>query len=158
MSSLTNSFIFLYILLIFVATPLGNGLNLNGLNIGQIKIEGLVTCSATGNPSAAGSLVGAAGVAVSGECNGVSGTIGQAVTNTTGFFSILITAVDGILFVPGQGLPCYVVIRLPVTGTNCKVFLPTGVLRAPVSLIGTVQGLLGGILAIFGTGPFQLLA
>lgn len=159
-SSSFNSISILSLLLLIITfattSPLGHSLIIDGLSVAQIQIQGLVSCSSTGNPKTTGTHLPAAGVPVSGMCNGASGTIFTAVTNTTGFFSALITAIDGILF-HNSVLPCYALVQLPVTGTSCMAFLPTGVLQAPVTLVGTVENLLGGIIAVFKAGEFKHL-
>lgn len=103
-----------------------------------------------------GSL-GAAGTLVSGSCNGGSGDLGTIITNSTGFFFALVSLPQSILFNLTQGVPCTLTVRLPATGTSCKLFFPTGVLLAGLQLLNIVVNAAGETVAVVSALPFQYL-
>lgn len=129
------------------------------LNIVEIQFSGLLYCTPNGNPPpSGGGIPGVAGAILSGSCNGASGNLGRAITNTTGFYNGILSLGDGILFDPSQGVPCFVSVQLPVLGTTCTMFPPTGFLRAPLQLVRVVTNLVGGLVLIVTTGPYQYVA
>ncbi|KAL8112750.1 hypothetical protein AgCh_020165 [Apium graveolens] len=129
------------------------------LNITEIRFSGLLACTLDGNPPPSGGVVGVVGALLSGSCNGGSGNIGMALTNTSGFFSGIVTLAEGILFNPStQGVPCFFSVQLPIVGTTCQLFPPTGILRAPLQLVSVITNLVGGLVLVANAGPFQHVA
>ncbi|KAK1371772.1 hypothetical protein POM88_037864 [Heracleum sosnowskyi] len=112
----------------------------------QVQFNGFVACTPSGTR-----ILGAPGVLVSVSCQGARGTLGTAVTNSSGFYSGLISFEDGIFYDPSRGVPCFVTLKLPVTGTSCQLMPSRGTLRAPVQLLS----LAGGQIAIVNAKPFR---
>lgn len=128
------------------------------LKIVEIRFSGLLVCTPNGNPPPSGGIPGVAGTILSGSCNGASGNLGRAITNTTGFYNGIISLVDGILFDLSQGVPCFVTVQLPVLGTSCQVFPTTGTLRAPLQLVSVITNLVCGLVLVASAGPYQYVA
>ncbi|XP_075636826.1 uncharacterized protein LOC142609076 [Castanea sativa] len=98
-------------LLLVSATSVAHGLSINGTNIAEIIVLGRMFCSLTGNPLPNIEASGLAGVNVALVCNGAQGSIGEAVTNATGFYNIVLKNLDGIIF--DKSL-CSITVKLPV--------------------------------------------
>ncbi|KAK1375019.1 hypothetical protein POM88_031212 [Heracleum sosnowskyi] len=128
------------------------------LKIVEIRFTGLLYCTPTGNPPPSGGIPGIAGAILGGSCSGASGNLGQVITDTNGFYSGILSLLDGILFDPSLGVPCFINVQLPVLGTTCTVFPPTGILRAPLQLVRVVTNLTGGLILIATAGPYQYVA
>ncbi|KAL8112748.1 hypothetical protein AgCh_020163 [Apium graveolens] len=128
------------------------------LRIVQIRFSGLLVCAPNGNPPPSGGLPGVAGAVLSGSCNGATGNLGMAITDINGFYSGILTLADGLLFDPSQGVPCFLTVQLPLVGTTCQVFPPTGTLRAPLQLVSVITNLVGGIVLVANAGPYQYVA
>lgn len=130
------------------------------LKIVEIRFSGLLVCTSTGNPPPvpSGGIPGVAQTILSGSCNGASGNLGMAITDTKGFYEGILTLVDGILFDPSQGVPCFINLQLPVLGTTCQVLPPTGTLRAPLQLVSVTTNLVGGLVLVAKAGPYQYVA
>lgn len=139
----SHTMLLLAVLCVSAATPLAHGLIINGITITNITITGLLVCSETGNvdPSCS-SCSGVPGALVQLSCMGGQTTLGQALTNLTGFYKIALGTVDSLLF---DASDCKVVIPLPVVGTSCALLPPTGNLQTTVTLVGVVQTLLSAI-------------
>ncbi|KAL1829904.1 hypothetical protein ACET3Z_008316 [Daucus carota] len=122
--------------LVFLSGSLPQGHALTGLlNITQIQFTTLqLACTPTGNPPSGGGAAGVAAATLNGTCNGATGTLGMLLTNATGFANGLFTFAQDILFDPSRGMPCFVILNLPVTGTTCTLLPPTGVLQAASQL------------------------
>ncbi|KAF1002705.1 hypothetical protein AG4045_008311 [Apium graveolens] len=97
----------------------------------MVQFNGFVACTPSGARPKSRDILGASGVLVTGSCKGASGTLAQL-----------------------RRVPCFVTLKLPATGTSCKVLPPAGTLRAPVRLLS----LTGGQIAIVNAEPFQYVA
>ena len=115
-----------------------HNLSINGTNIAEIIVLGRVFCSLTGNHLPNIEASGLAGVNVALVCNGAQGSLGEALTNATGFYNIVLKTVDGITF--DKSL-CSIAVKLPVG--NCTLLPPTGTLTATITLVSIVQTALG---------------
>ncbi|WOG90046.1 hypothetical protein DCAR_0209287 [Daucus carota subsp. sativus] len=124
------------------------------LNIVQFQFTSFLACTPTGNPPSGGGVPGVAGALLSGTCNGASGSLATAFTNATGFAQGILTLAEGIVIDPSRGMPCFLTVRLPLTGTTCTVFPPTGILEAAFQLLSVVNNPLGGLVAIVTTVPW----
>ncbi|XP_060178393.1 uncharacterized protein LOC132608385 [Lycium barbarum] len=138
----------LTLFLISTTTPLAHGVLINGQKLFGLNIHGSVFCSTTGNPPGPG----IAGVNVRISCNGGKTSLAQVLTDANGFFQVVLTALDGILF-DLNSTPCEVFVDTPIA--NCGVDLPKGVLRAPISIVGNLIQTLLGLIADTTCGPFQ---
>ncbi|KAL2228084.1 UNVERIFIED_CONTAM: hypothetical protein Sindi_1871100 [Sesamum indicum] len=139
MASTCTSALFIVALLLF--TTHGHGQLLPGL-----VVNGRLCCTSTGNCPGQG----VNGTVVKLNCTnllGVSTTVGQSTTNTTGSFSItvprLISLVAGI-----PTIPCVVTVQLPLNATICPVLsTTTGLLTSTLRALDTVvDATLGRIL------------
>ena len=140
--------------------PQGHALLTGLLNITRIQFTtAQLACTATGNPpSTGGGVDGVAGATLSGTCNGVGGNASGILTHIDGFATGILTLARGITIDPSTGLPCFVSVRLPVTGTTCTVLPPTGLLQAVFQVVSVVTGgPLGGLLAVATTGPWVIM-
>ncbi|XP_010559233.1 PREDICTED: phylloplanin-like [Tarenaya hassleriana] len=133
------------ILLLLSFSSLSHGLKLNGLEIGSVRINGLLYCSVNGNLIRNSAPL--PGALVSLSCGGRT-ELGQALTDPAGAFTVVVKLLDTILFDPSR---CFINVNLP--GADCSVFPPDGVLTASLSLVNVVQSALGNI-AYFTVGPF----
>ncbi|KFK44532.1 hypothetical protein AALP_AA1G268800 [Arabis alpina] len=137
----------MFLLSIFVIASLcspSHGLYLNGLRIGTISIRGVLHCTLNANLNAP--PVSAQTVFI--KCAGSSTNLGQAVTDITGAYTVVIRVVDTLVF---DASSCRVVVVLPVA--TCAVFPPDGVLTASISLVSVLQNSVGNI-ANFITNQF----
>ncbi|KAL1829897.1 hypothetical protein DCAR_0209284 [Daucus carota subsp. sativus] len=136
-----------------VVQPQATGL----IQIFEIQFSGILACTPTGNPPSTGDVVpGVVGAVFSGSCNGASGNISQFLIDQNGAFSGVLSLLDGILFDPSQGMPCFISVQLPVTGTTCTVLPPTGTLRAALNLVSLVVSLAGNLVCVAIIGPWGL--
>ena len=142
--------IFVAILLVATATT-ANCLIINGTEIFQIQILGRVTCIAPPPPPPSGTEPVLNGTNVALVCAGSNKSLVQAVADINGFYRLVYNTVDSVLFDPSE---CFAVVRLPIV--RCRVYPPTGTLRATLTLVGLLQPLFNAI-AIVAAGPFQLV-
>ncbi|WOG82241.1 hypothetical protein DCAR_0101404 [Daucus carota subsp. sativus] len=117
----------------------------------QVQFNGFLACTPTATHPTRRGVSGAAGVLVSASCKG---TLGTAVTNTSGYYAGLISFEEPKFYDPSRGVPCFVTVRLPAIGSSCQVLPTTGTLRAPVYLVS----LTGGQIAIVNAKPLQYVA
>ncbi|XP_059669542.1 uncharacterized protein LOC132314737 [Cornus florida] len=145
----SSMFFFLFgVVLIASTTPMAHGsITLTNLVMAQINVLGRVACSINGNGNS--STPGVAGAVLTLSCNGSQTNLGQAVTNTTGFFNVVLNAVDGLLFDPSA---CSVNVNLPLL--NCYVSPPTGTLRSAVNLLNILPSTVGQV-ATLVSGLFE---
>ncbi|KAJ0078372.1 hypothetical protein Patl1_36931 [Pistacia atlantica] len=140
----------LFIALLLVTTSsLIHGFKINGKDVVEATIRGRLTCTAPGTKPLPNSP-GIAGVNVVLMCNGDQTSLGQALTDATGFFTVVLKSTDGIIYDPSL---CLLKVKLPLA--ECKVFPPTGTLYAVPALIGVVESLLTCV-ASYVLGPFSL--
>ncbi|KAJ7972028.1 Pollen Ole e 1 allergen and extensin family protein [Quillaja saponaria] len=144
-------FMLLLAFLFVVTTSLAHGsFIINETTIAQVVIPGRAFCSINGNPVNS-NTPGLAGVNVQLVCNGAT-TLTQVLTDSQGFFRIVLNTLDGILFDPSK---CVIRIRLPIA--SCSVLAPTsGNLQSVITLAGVVQSVLGAV-ANFTSGLFVLV-
>ncbi|PON80659.1 hypothetical protein PanWU01x14_002150 [Parasponia andersonii] len=83
-----------------------------------------------------------AGVSVALTCGGGKTVIAEAVTNTSGFFQIVVDSSRSILFDASNTNACRVTAKLPIA--SCAVFLHTGVLENPLGPVQTITDELFG--------------
>ncbi|CAN6851725.1 unnamed protein product [Brassica oleracea] len=134
------------ILLLASFSSLTHGLLLNGLQIGAVRVNGVLFCSLDGNLR--GNSPPLSGAIVQLSCAGSQTNLSQALTNPAGAFVVLVRILDTILFDPSS---CFVRVNLPVA--TCSVFPPDGALTASINLVNIVQTAILNI-ANFTTGPF----
>lgn len=146
------------LVLLFASLPLGHAQALppltNLVNIAQINVTGRLLCTPTGNPPPSGGVLGAAQVLLSGQCSGATGNIGTVLTDQNGFIFGVYSLLGGLLLNTTQGLPCFLKVQLPVTGTSCQLFPPTGILTAPLQFVGLVVNAAGQLVATAIVGQF----
>lgn len=150
-------FILAALLLLFIGNaPLGHGQILGGgivLNSTQININGKLFCTPNGNFEVGAS--GAGGVAVSAtlSLNNTSVFTAGGKTGPGGLFNLSIV-VDNVvdvvvLLVTGQN-PTSITVQLPVKGTNCTAFPPTGRLVSIPSLLNVNVTRAGDVVRLEG--------
>ncbi|KAL1829898.1 hypothetical protein DCAR_0209285 [Daucus carota subsp. sativus] len=139
--------------------PQGHALLTGLLNITRIQFTtSQLACTATGNPpSTGGGVDGIGGALLSGTCNGVGGNGSGILTHIDGFATGILTLARGITIDPSTRLPCFVTVRLPVTGTTCTVLPPTGLLQAAMELVDVVSSPIFGSLAVATTGLWVMV-
>ncbi|KAL8112749.1 hypothetical protein AgCh_020164 [Apium graveolens] len=145
------------LVLLFASLPLGHAVLqpvTNLINVTQVNITGRLVCTSTGNAPTSGSALGAAGVLLGGACSGSSGNINTILTDPNGFIFGIYSLAGGILLNTTQGLPCFLSLQLPLNGTSCQVFPPTGILTAPLQLVGVVLNAAGQLIATATVGQF----
>ncbi|KAL2243778.1 UNVERIFIED_CONTAM: hypothetical protein Sindi_0495800 [Sesamum indicum] len=126
-------------LLLFTTRGHGQGQLLPGL-----VINGQLCCTFTRNCPGQG----VNGTVVKLNCTnilGVSTTVGQSTTNTTGSFNITVPHILGLLL----SLPRIPYVQLPLNTTICPMLsTTTGVLTSTLRTVGTVVNTTSGILLI----------
>ncbi|KAJ7972037.1 Pollen Ole e 1 allergen and extensin family protein [Quillaja saponaria] len=120
------------------------------LYIAEVEVFGHLHCSNNGKFVNTNTPV-LAGVNVTLVSNGGTTILGQALTDTYGFFEVVLDIVDGVLFEPSIS---EIRVRLPVA--NCALLPPTGNLKSAISLVGVVQSDVGAV-AQFTTGSFSIV-
>ncbi|KAF7148048.1 hypothetical protein RHSIM_Rhsim03G0040600 [Rhododendron simsii] len=121
---------FLLALMVVATASVAHCVVIDGIDVAQISLTGIVTCAVTGNPLG----TGVAGVTVSLSCNGGQTTIAQALSDPTGAVTIVLSTVDSAVF--DQSL-CFVTATLPV-GT-CTVSPPTGNVKSLLTLVNILD-------------------
>ncbi|PON90407.1 hypothetical protein TorRG33x02_136920 [Trema orientale] len=107
----------------------------------RVRIPGMLQCSLPpAIPPKFPPLV--AGVNVGLSCDGGVTIIGNAVTNTSGFFEIVLDSASSVLFSASKSDACRVIPRLPIA--LCRVWLPKGVLENPVGAVLSITDKLFG--------------
>ncbi|PON99859.1 hypothetical protein TorRG33x02_042770 [Trema orientale] len=97
--------------------------------LARVRIAGVLRCRvAPRNPPIIEPLV--AGVNVVLSCDGGSTVIADTVTNTDGFFEVVVDSASSILFGGSNTSNCKIKPRLPIAG--CSVSVPTGVVSDPL--------------------------
>ncbi|KAI7744760.1 hypothetical protein M8C21_016895 [Ambrosia artemisiifolia] len=143
---------FLVTLLVVVLVASQAEAQLSGL-LGLLNIGGTVFCSATGNAitNATTPTPPFANALVQLTCGG--NVISSALTNGSGVFSMVLNPLQFLL--SNLLSNCNVVVASPLS--SCNANLPsTGILQAPLQLVGTViRGLLSIVTIV--PGVFQLI-
>lgn len=145
------------LVLLFASLPLGHAVLqpvTNLINVAQLNITGRLVCTPTGNPPTSGGVLGAGEVLLGGKCSGASGNVGTILTDPNGFIFGTYSLAGGILLNTSPGLPCFISVQLPLNGTACQVFPPTGILTAPLQLVGLVLNAAGQLIATATVGRF----
>ncbi|KAK9289805.1 hypothetical protein L1049_007965 [Liquidambar formosana] len=136
-----------------VAIPLAHSTITTELtNLVELRVAGVLSCSATGNPVDTTSQ-GIAGVNVVLVCNGGQTELGQAITNITGAYEVTLHLVDGLSF---DTSTCFTTVRLPAVG-SCTLLPPTGILQAPITIISLTQSVVG-VVGVFVGGLFSVVS
>ncbi|XP_011079493.1 uncharacterized protein LOC105162996 [Sesamum indicum] len=136
-----------FITLLSVATSMSSAAIINAGILG-----GVLTCT---NTSIA--IVGTYPVISHARVNLVcgSGSLAQVVrsvvTDTAGLYNFLFTTLDTVLADPGS---CYLTAAIP--SGSCFFSLPSGVLRIPVVVLGTIDALVGQLL-VLAPGPMSFV-
>ncbi|EOA39158.1 hypothetical protein CARUB_v10012106mg [Capsella rubella] len=144
MVKLNGGLISILIIMAALSSPSHGIVSVPGINITRIIIEGVVYCSPVGDPRAP--AISNATVYLT--CAGSTTSLGQAVTNTTGAFTIVLNILNNALFDPSF---CGLGVNLPAG--NCNLVVPDGVLSATFSLINVI--LTSSInTAVFSANPF----
>ncbi|KAK3405331.1 hypothetical protein EUGRSUZ_K01698 [Eucalyptus grandis] len=121
------------LLFLIATTPRTHGIILG--NVAQVNIVGRLSCVVPGVlPALTSSPLSGATVVFT--CNGGTTTLGQAVTNTTGFVSAAFKLLDGVVFDPST---CVGTINL-LNAASCSLFPPTGTVGTTLTLLSFVQG------------------
>ncbi|GMN53184.1 hypothetical protein TIFTF001_022330 [Ficus carica] len=139
------------ILLVATTTVANSLIILNGTEVAQLRILGTVTCDLPPPPPPPGSEPILGGINVGLACNGTTKSLAQALTDVNGFYELVFTTVDTVLFDPSQ---CYVFVRLPIG--RCRIYPPTGTLRATLTVVSLLQPVFGAVGIILG-GPLELV-
>ncbi|KAL2231967.1 UNVERIFIED_CONTAM: hypothetical protein Sindi_1376700 [Sesamum indicum] len=140
MASTCTSTLFIVALLLFTTRGHGQSQLLPGL-----VVNGRLCCTSTGNCPGQG----VNGTVVKLNCTnllGVSTTVGQSTTNTTGSFNITVPRILGLLLGLPR-IPCVVTVQLPLNATICPVLsTTTGILTSTLQTVGIVVNTTSGIL------------
>ncbi|XP_073152270.1 uncharacterized protein [Henckelia pumila] len=140
------------LLLLFLVTAAILPSHASLISVKAVRVRGLLVCSANGNLTPQCTTCrGLAGVNVNITCNGATTRITQVVTDSSGFFNAVLNFVDGLVFDTNSS-PCFVTVKLPIA--KCVLLPPTGILRAPVTFLGTVVESVIGLVAEVVSGLF----
>ncbi|PON40040.1 hypothetical protein TorRG33x02_341370 [Trema orientale] len=119
----------------------------------RVRVPGVLRCSIPpGQPPSRPPLV--AGVNVILTCDGGKTAIGDAVTDTSGFFEIVADTWSSVLFGASNTDECRVTPRLVVAA--CSVFLPAGFLDHPLGSVETITDNLSALVdQVISTGSID---
>ncbi|PON31540.1 Pollen Ole e 1 allergen and extensin family protein [Parasponia andersonii] len=117
--------------------------------LARLEAIGHLTCSI---PSPLPQAQPLTKVKVTLTCNGGRSALGEALTNTNGFFQVIISVIDSVLL-DTSNCAAYAKLR---PGLNCTLFPPTGTLRSAVNVLGIVDSVSGPVL-VLGSPPFRLI-
>ncbi|KAK4732113.1 hypothetical protein R3W88_025101 [Solanum pinnatisectum] len=115
----------------------------------NITIRGVVSCSTSGN--APGPGIGGVNVAI--ICGNT--TLAQVITNVEGLINVTLSTNTNILFGNTSALSCVARVALPIV--NCTLLPNTGILQAPLMLVGNIIQGVGGVVLTALVGAFSLL-
>ncbi|KAL3328611.1 hypothetical protein AABB24_035976, partial [Solanum stoloniferum] len=115
----------------------------------NITIRGVVSCSTSGN--APGPGIGGVNVAI--ICGNT--TLAQVITNVEGLINATLSTNTNILFGNTSTLSCVARVALP--SVNCTLLPNTGILQAPLMLVGNIIQGVGGVILTSVVGTFSLL-
>ncbi|XP_024008009.1 uncharacterized protein LOC112084000 [Eutrema salsugineum] len=125
---MVKSYIYLISIVLGMASLFSHGLVIPGVNIGQVRIEGVLICNTNGNPTPISNAT------VFLTCAGSTINLASAVTDLSGAFTIVLDFIKTLLFDPSY---CGIGVNLPTGG--CAFILPEDVLYSTLSLVGVVR-------------------
>ncbi|XP_049349044.1 uncharacterized protein LOC125813611 [Solanum verrucosum] len=115
----------------------------------NITIRGVVSCSTSGNAPGPG----ISGVNVAIICGNT--TLAQVITNVEGLINVTLSTNTNILFGNTSNLSCVARVALPIV--NCALLPTTGILQAPLMLVGNIIQGVGGVVLSALVGTFSLV-
>ncbi|XP_049350208.1 36.4 kDa proline-rich protein-like [Solanum verrucosum] len=115
----------------------------------NITIRGVVSCSTSGN--APGPGIGGVNVAI--ICGNT--TLAQVITNVEGLINVTLSTNTNILFGNTSTLSCVARVALPIV--NCTLLPTSGILQAPLMLVGNIIQGVGGVVLSALVGTFSLV-
>ncbi|KAI6673636.1 hypothetical protein NL676_001542 [Syzygium grande] len=136
-----RNIVLIALLFLISTTPRTHGVVIRGFT--KVNVQGLLSCVVPGTlPTLSGPPL--RGVSVNITCNGGTTTLGQAVTNTAGFFNATFDILEDLLF---DSSTCVGTVNLSSI-TRCSVFPPTGILRLTLDLVRIVDGVVQFVLGL----------
>ncbi|KAG5587478.1 hypothetical protein H5410_047912 [Solanum commersonii] len=115
----------------------------------NITIRGVVSCSTSGN--APGPGIGGVKVAI--ICGNT--TLAQVITNVEGLINVTLSTNTNILFGNTSTLSCVARVALPIV--NCTLLPTSGILQAPLMLVGNIIQGVGGVIITSLVGIFSIV-
>ncbi|WMV47420.1 hypothetical protein MTR67_040821 [Solanum verrucosum] len=115
----------------------------------NITIRGVVSCSTSGNAPGPG----ISGVNVAIICGNT--TLAQVITNVEGLINVTLSTNTNILFGNTSTLSCVARVALPIV--NCTLLPTSGILQAPLMLVGNIIQGVGGVVLSALVGTFSLV-
>ncbi|XP_068634703.1 phylloplanin-like [Aristolochia californica] len=143
MALIPSAFLLVSLAIFSTGAPSAAALLFNNDPIAAVDVRGVLYCSIDGNLPTLGLASVVSGAPVDLRCpNGsLTQVVKTVITSPTGAYIFAFNTAEVLLFDPAQ---CSVEVNLPLL--NCDVSLPTGILRAPIRVLGLLELLLGNLL------------
>lgn len=125
----------------------------NNNNVAAVEILGTLFCTASGNPTIGVLNLPLVGANVTISCNGGNLTFRNAITDLTGTFNTIATALDTTLF---DSTTCVVEANV-ANVVNCSVYPPNAVVRGGLTFLGIKIENGIGLVAQFLAGAFRVI-